>query len=134
MLFWIFSFLIFFIVTIRFRKIQEYIMDCADFAKKRRREKKLRKEWKKILPNIPIHEIDSIFKYYGLISPKDFIELETELYLCYLKSIEQITALLRHLSKILWRFINLSKNNKSIREILRKLIKVIDDEELEFAF
>jgi predicted membrane metal-binding protein len=46
------------------------------------------------------------------------------------RSDEQIKKLRLHFSRILWHFINQINQKKSIREILRMQIKVIDDEEL----
>lgn len=132
MVFWLIGFILFFILTLRFRKIQDALRDCVDVAKERRLERKLRKEWKKILPNIPTHKIEAIFDYYGLISPKEFILIQYEIEEIWLRGVEQIFALLIHLSRRVWRLIltSLANNNYRIREILREQIKVIDDEEM----
>lgn len=132
---WLVVFLLFLIITFRFRRILEYLRECTDLAKERKYERELRKEWKKTFPSFSTYDLEIIFERYGLISPKEFILIQDEIYEVWIKSIEQIMVLLEHLSKILWRLIDLPKYDNYIREILRKQIKVaIDDEELGFAF
>lgn len=50
------------------------------------------------------------------------------------KNLKQLKKLNIHFIRMLWHFINRINQKKTIREILRKQIKVIDDEELVFGF
>ena len=47
---------------------------------------------------------------------------------------EEIKELMVQFNRMFWHFVNRINRKKSVREILRKKIKVIHDEELVFAF
>jgi|GEM_PF-3712689 len=132
-MFWKLILLILITVISQIRKIRRYIRRQSHKAKYNRYKKELIKEWNEVFPHV-ILILDDIFEECGLISPWEYLDIFIEKEINMLKSTEQISQLLKHANRMLWRFINHISNNKSIREILRKQIKVVDDEELVFAF
>lgn len=136
-MFWILFLLLFLFAITRTRIVRRYIRRCINSAVYTQRKRELIREWKREFPNL-IDELDGlldvIFESYGLISPEEYFNIQilfdNEI---WIKSIEQIKKLLSHCNRILWRFINRIRRNKGLREILRKQIKVIDDEELIIA-
>lgn len=96
-----------------------------------RRYKEVLQEWRN-LPNIILY-VDEIFEEYGIITPLEYLSIilaKREFGYYRLDTVIQP----KYLFIILWRIVNRLKRNDRIRIILREQIKVIDDEELVFAF
>lgn len=130
---WIFqSYILTYLLICIFSKIEEILIDRAEFSdlmEERKLEKKLIKEWKDFNPTLDRSIIERIFRQYGLISPHEFKE---HIYACLSVFYELIIPFIDFADKrnnIIWQLFRFRFDyKKNIRRILRRFIKLISEE------
>lgn len=132
-MYWILFLLLLFLVILRFIVFHEYFEKRYQQREYERHYNEVLQEWES-LPTIVL-DVKEIFKRYGLISPLEYLAIllgENHYQFRIFK--RYFLIIIKYSYSFLWKLVGRFKRNDSIRKKLREQIKVIDDEELIFAF